>query len=102
MTEKRTFAQLQAENRRCAFLRFLAEDPDYAMNTSLLQSALEAIGHGVSRDCINADASWLEESGLVELESLPGILVVKITQRGLDVAHGRAIVPGVKRPGPGF
>ena len=40
----RTFAELQAENRRCAFLRFLAEDPDYAMNTSLLQSALEAVG----------------------------------------------------------
>ena len=39
----RTFAELQAENRRCAFLRFLAEDPDYAMNTSLLQSALEAV-----------------------------------------------------------
>ena len=55
MKEKRTFAQLQAENRRCATLRFLAEDADYAMNTSLLQSALEAVGHGVSRDCVNAD-----------------------------------------------
>ena len=65
----RTFAELQAENRRCAFLRFLAEDPDYAMNTSLLQSALEVVGHGVSRDCVDADC-------------------------------GRAVVPGVKRPGP--
>ena len=44
----RTFAELQAENRRCAFLRFLAEDPDYAMNTSLLQSALEAVGHAIA------------------------------------------------------
>ena len=57
MKEKRTFAQLQSENRRCAFLRFLAEDVDYAMNTSLLQSALDAVGHGVSRDCVNADAA---------------------------------------------
>lgn len=102
MSEKRTFAQLQAENRRCAILRFLAEDPDYAMNTSLLQSALEAVGHGVSRDCVNADAAWLEEAGLVTQEELPGVLVVKITQRGLDAAHGRAVVPGVKRPGPGI
>ena len=70
----RTFAELQAENRRCAFLRFLAEDPDYAMNTSLLQSALEVVGHGVSRDCVDADAAWLEDAGLVECEALPGIL----------------------------
>ena len=102
MKEKRTFAQLQSENRRCAFLRFLAEDVDYAMNTSLLQSALDAVGHGVSRDCVNADAAWLAEQGLVSCEDLGGIIVVKITQRGLDVAEGRAVVPGVKRPGPGF
>ena len=102
MKEKRTFAQLQSENRRCAFLRFLAGDVDYAMNTSLLQSALDAVGHGVSRDCVNADVAWLEEQGLVSREDLGGIIVVKITQRGLDVAEGRAVVPGVKRPGPGF
>lgn len=98
----KTFAELQAESRRCAFLRFLAADADYAMNTSLLQSALESVGHGVSRDCVNADAAWLEEQGLALREDLGGIIVVKITQRGLDVAEGRAVVPGVKRPGPGF
>ncbi|MEG2140817.1 MAG: ArsR family transcriptional regulator [Bilophila sp.] len=96
----KTFITLQAENRRCAFLRFLAEDPDYALNTSLLQSALEAIGHGVSRDQVNTDAAWLEEQGLVSREDLGGIVVVTLTQRGSDVAAGRATVPGVKRPGP--
>ena len=102
MKEKRTFAELQAENRRCAFLRFLAEDADYAMNTRLLQSALAAVGHGVSRDRVTGAAAWREELGLVACEDLGGIIVVKFTQRGLDVAEGRAIVPGVKRPGPGF
>lgn len=102
MNEKRTFAQLQTENRRCAFLRFLADNADYAMNTSVLQSALEAIGHGVSRDVVNGDAAWLEEQGLASCEDLGGIIVVKLTQRGADVAAGRAVVPGVKRPGPGM
>ena len=51
---------------------------------------------------MNADAAWLEEQGLVSCEDLGGIIVVKITQRGLDVAEGRAVIPGVKRPGPGF
>ena len=35
-------------------------------------------------------------------EDLGAVLVVTITQRGLDVAAGRTAVPGVKRPGPGF
>ena len=40
---KRTFAQLQTENRRCAFLRFLNEDPDYSMNTSILQGMASVV-----------------------------------------------------------
>ena len=99
---KRTFVQLQTENRRFAFLRFLNEDPDYSMNTSVLQTALAHIGHGVSRDIVNGDAAWLEEQGLVSCEDLGGIIVVKLTQRGADVAAGRTVVPGVKRPGPGL
>lgn len=102
MSHNRAFQQKVAEDRRLVILRFLAEDADYAMNTSLLQTALEAVGHGVSREKVNADAAWLEESGLVHCEELSGILVVRITQNGLDVARGRAVVPGVKRPGPGY
>jgi len=102
MSHNREFQQKVAEDRRLVILRFLAEDADYAMNTSLLQTALEAVGHGVSRDLVNADAAWLEESELVHCEDLTGIRVVRITQRGLDVARGRAVVPGVKRPGPGY
>lgn len=98
--EKQTFAALQAENRRCALLRFLNEDADYAMNTSILQDALAVIGHGVPRDVVNTDAAWLEEQGLVSCGYLGGIVVVKLTQRGAEVAAGRATVPGVKRPGP--
>ena len=62
MSHNRAFQQKVAEDRRLVILRFLAEDADYAMNTSLLQTALEAVGHGVSREKVNADAAWLEET----------------------------------------
>ena len=102
MNERRTFAQLQAEYRRAILLRFLSEDADYAMDTGLLKAALKSVGHGVPLRQVNEDAGWLEERGLAACEPLESALLVKITQRGLDVAAGDEIVPGIKRPGPGI
>lgn len=102
MNEKRSFAQLQAEYRRAILLRFLSEDPDYSTDTGLLKAALKTVGHGVPLRQVNEDAAWLEERGLVACEKLEEALLVRITQRGLDVVAGDETVPGVKRPGPGL
>ncbi len=89
------------ENRRLALLRFLAGDADYAMNDSVMQAALASIGHGASRDVVKGDFAWLAEQGLVSVEVvMDKIHVAKINARGVDVACGRALVPGVSRPGP--
>lgn len=97
-----SFAQHLAEDRRLVILRLLADQHGYALNESTLQTALEAFAHAVSRDTVRADAAWLEEVGLVTTELVAGkTLVVTITTRGVDVARGRSIVPGVKRPSPG-
>ena len=91
----KTFAQLQAESRRCAILRFLAGAAGCEMNTSVMQDALDAYGHPVSRDQVETDAAWLE------VEDLGPVRVIRLTGRGQDVAKGRAVVPGVKRPRAG-
>ena len=91
---------LLASDRRLVILRFLHEDAGYALNTSVLQAALDSIGHAVSRDCVETDCAWLEEQGLVTLERIESVTVVRLTPRGDDVATGRAYVPGVKRPRP--
>ena len=90
------------KNRRLAILRFLAEDQDYSLTTSVLQSALAAIGHGVSRDVVEADAAWLAEQGLATMERLDNlpVTVLRISTRGMDVARGVASHPGVDRPLP--
>lgn len=88
------------EDRRLAVLRFLAEDKGYALNTSVLQDALCAIGHCVSRDEVETQAAWLAEQGLVEVAQVGPVTVVKLLARGVDVAEGRAKQPGVKRPLP--
>lgn len=90
------------EDRRLAELRFLAEDNDYSLNDSVMQTALEQIGHSVSREVIWADFAYLEELGLIRVDKpLDGrVTVARLTPRGEDVARGRATVPGVKKPRP--
>lgn len=94
------FAKLVTEDRRLVILRFLDETPSRELNTSVLQSALDAYGHNVSRDQVHTDCAWLDEQGLVDVEAVGPVQVVNLTARGVDVAQGRAVQPGVKRPGP--
>ena len=96
-----SFKNLLTEDRRLVILRFLAEDPSYRLNTSVLRTALDAFGHSVSRDQVETDVAWLAEQGLVSVEPVGPVRVATLTGRGVDVATGKAVVPGVKRPGPG-
>ena len=94
------YSQLVTEDRRLVILRFLAEAQDYCLNTSVLQSVLASVGHCCSRDQVATDAAWLEEQGLVRSEAMGPVALVRLTARGEDVAAGRAVAPGVKRPSP--
>ena len=94
------YRQLITENQRLAVLRFLKDDSDYTLNTSILQDGLTVIGLDISRDKLETEVNWLKEQGLVEIEHYRSVTVIKLTGRGLDVAEGRAVVPGVKRPRP--
>ncbi len=95
------YAQFEQEERRLVVLRLLSEDADYRTNSSMLEQGLELYGLNVSRDRLHTDLVWLAEQDLLTAEQVQSVMVVKLTQRGLDVANGRAQVPGVKRPGPG-
>jgi hypothetical protein len=96
-----SFAQFEQEDQRLVLLRLLAEDADYKVNTSILQKGLEMYGHNVSRDKLHTEIAWLAEQGLVAFDQLNSVKVVTLNQRGLDVAQGKSVVPGIKRPGPG-
>lgn len=96
-----SFQDIRNADRRLALLRLLEAEPDRAMNDSLLHKALEYLGHGTSRDVVRSDIAWLAELGLVHQERIiEAVLVATLTQRGEDVAKGRAVVPGIARPSP--
>lgn len=94
------YADILAADMRIVILRALEEDSGYSLNDSVLQSVLAAFGHRVSRDRVKTELDWLAEQGFVTLENISTVTVATITRRGADVACGRVITAGVKRPGP--
>lgn len=95
------FAQLLAEDRRLVILRLLSAAPEYTLNAFVLRPGLEAVGHAMSTDQLATELAWLAEQGLLGLEAVADVTVARLTSRGADVAAGRAVTPGVKRPEPG-
>jgi hypothetical protein len=95
------FVQLISEDRRLVILRLLSAAPEYTLNAFVLRPGLEALGHSLSADQLATELAWLAEQGLVELEAVVNVTVARLTARGADVASGRAVSPGVKRPEPG-
>ena len=96
----KSFSQIVAEDRRLAILRILEGSAEYRANLYLLQRMLAEQGHSTSLDTINTDLAWLAEQGLLELETVGGVGIPQLVARGIDVACGRATVPGVARPMP--
>ncbi|MCE9679603.1 ArsR family transcriptional regulator [Shewanella sp. AS1] len=89
------------EHQRLVILRLLAEVPGFDLNESILQDGLDAYGLDISRDGLRTQLAWLAEQGLIRLEKLGGTQKATLTSRGEDVALGRAVVPGIKRPRAG-
>lgn len=86
---------------RLVLLRLLAEQPAYRANCSILRDAADSVGITATRDQVRTEIAWLREQGLVTtLDASERLTIATATERGLDVAAGRARVPGVKTPSP--
>lgn len=97
---KQNFADYLRQDQRLVMLRILSELPQYRANSSVITSLLGEFGHHPSRDQVKGELTWLGEQGLVKVEDIGSVLVVTLTERGADVAAGRASVPGVSKPRP--
>jgi hypothetical protein len=95
-----TYAKLKQADRRQVILRTMAEDSAYGVNEYVLRRVLDSMKHTVSADLLRTDLRWLEEQGLLVTEDVSGTMVAKLTARGLDVASGAVLVPGVQQPMP--
>jgi len=95
------YADFLREDQRLVMLRILSELPQYSSNSSVMANLLGRYGHHPSRDQVKGDLTWLGEQGLLTIDDIGSVLVVTLTERGGEVAEGRASVPGVSKPKPG-
>lgn len=93
------YAEYLRQDIRLVILRLLVEMTAYRANSSVLTMALDSYGHTLSRDQVKTELSWLAEQHALTLEDVGPVLVATLTERGQDIAAGRARVPGIKRPG---
>jgi len=96
-----SFSDYQTADRRLVLLKALENAVQYRANAYLLRRYCDSLGHVVSADRIEQDLAWLAEQSLIALEKAQGVSVATLTERGLDVATGRAKTPGVQQPAPG-
>jgi len=95
-----SFENHRAADRRLVILTLLSHATGYSDNEYLIHAVLPEQGHDISRDKLGAELAWLQEQTLITTNKVGGVTIAKLTARGLDVARGRAAVPGVKRPEP--
>jgi len=92
------FADFQRGDIRLATLQCLAVAAEYRASDRLIGAYLTSVGISTSADAITTQADWLAEQGLVRIEQHGTTRVLVITERGADVAAGRAYVSGINRP----
>lgn len=93
-----SFSDYLRKDLRLVCLRVLTEMPQFRSNSSVIAGVLHQFGHSATRDQIKTELRWLDEQGLVTVADAGSVLVAILTERGQDVAEGRAVVDGIARP----
>lgn len=95
----RSLSVVQEEHRRLNLLQLLAAMPGYESSADVLYAVISV---GSSLDQVVASLEWLADARreLVFVDPLGGLVMAKITQRGIDVSLGKILIDGVARPRP--
>lgn len=93
-----TFVERMREDRRLGILRLLEAARPVGLRVDLLRDLLADTGRALSADVLRTDLAWLAEQGLAVTDECEDGFVARATERGIDVALGRARSPGVRRP----
>ena len=87
---------LRHDRSRELILETLAPDYPAPVDSVVLRRVLGTLGHPLSMDDLDSYIAYLEEKDLVKTNKKPGgIVLVKITAKGIDALDERIAVKGV-------
>lgn len=91
-----SYKETLSQHRRLAILKHL--ESVRTANVSILTDVCDAVGVRSTRDQVTSDVLWLGENGFVEHGGKGEVIVVTLLERGAEIASGKAVHPGIKRP----
>lgn len=98
MVSLTAIADVWREHLRLTILRLLKEAPGRQLNDSLITTTAHRLGIKATRDQVRTELHWLESQGAVRQEAIGELVVVSLTERGVEVATGLSRIHGVAEP----
>ncbi len=92
------FANHIDEDCRLVILRALEDQHDGRLNESLLEQALENLGHRVTRERVRRYMQDLEEAGAIAIQKFADVFIGEINKRGQDHLERALKIEGVAVP----
>ena len=104
MTDNKSdpMVETMGRHRNLAILRALHKVPSMGVNHFVLDDYLALIFLACSRDELTAALHLLKEKGTVVLSERRGIVLIELTERGVELATGKVVEEDcLLRPDPG-
>ncbi|WP_026379375.1 VpaChn25_0724 family phage protein [Afifella pfennigii] len=93
--------RIMRQEARLIMLRFLAEQSNGTLGSSMLQQLLDDMfGISRTREWVHQELRYLADIGAVRLTPAASVIIAEITRQGIDHVERRAVLEGVKRPSP--
>jgi hypothetical protein len=98
--EPSALEKIRAAHRNLVVLRALKALPAYRTNELVLRDILDHFGIPSAAEDLRAGLRSLEDLATITTDTNDALILVRLTQRGEDVASGLLVLDGVQRPGP--
>ncbi|MCW0236329.1 MAG: hypothetical protein OJJ21_22215 [Ferrovibrio sp.] len=90
-------AETVAKHRRTAVLCVLYDLSSRFANLPIIQDIVQEKGFGCAHEELRQDFIFLKEQGLVELDEMDGLWIIRLIIEGVEVIEGRRACEGILR-----
>lgn len=91
---------IRLRHTRTTILRILDAQPGYRMNSRVLDQVMVDMALSSTHEELRGILAWLEQEGMITIQSVQDVIVATLRELGADVARGRTLHRDIERPSP--